>query len=179
MNDKHDQRGQFASQTTHEAIIHRQRSSYMMRLAGASYDDIARAQGVSRTTAFLDVRETQRAIDAEAYEEMALMRAQSAARLDMMLFAVLPMARKGDYKSIKAALAIEKRRAELLGLDAPRKFEHTGENGGPIETTGTINIREQWSPQEAAEKARELTRRLEVISRETQRQAEERKAERN
>ncbi len=172
--------GQFASELTPESIAQRQLQAYQMRLAGATYENIGRALGVDRKTAGRDVKAVHDQLLSEAYEDLGQMRSQSAARLDIALFALMPAVKKGDLKAIRTLTLLEKRRAELLGLDAPRKFEHTGENGGPIETTGTINIREQWSPQEAAEKARELTRRLDVISRETQRQAEERrKAERN
>ncbi len=173
--------GQFASELTPEALSHRQHGAYQMRLAGASYRDIARAYGVDKRTAGRDVKAVHDQAMTEAFEGTEQMRQASAARLDIALFAVMPDVKKGNLKAVDAMLRIEKRRAELLGLDAPKRFEHTGENGGPIETSTDINIREQWTPQEASARAQELLRRLEVINRANDSVAAERqrKAERN
>lgn len=176
-----DASGRFTTELTPEALSHRQHGAYQMRLAGASYRDIARAYGVGKDTAARDVKAVHDLAMAEAFETTEQMRQVSASRLDIALFAVMPLVKAGSLKAVDTMLRIEKRRAELLGLDAPKRFEHTGENGSPIEMNSNVNIREQWTPQEAAARAQELLRRLEVINRENNNIAAERqkKAERN
>ena len=158
----------------------RRLAAYTMRVkGGASYRDIARAQGVSLRTSYTDVQAVMDYFRKATFESVQDARQMATERLDIALFAVMPAVKRGDLKAISQMLRIEKRRAELLGLDAPTRLEHTGENGGPIETTvnANINIREQWTPQEAAQRAQELIRRMEVVNRENARHQS--KAERN
>jgi hypothetical protein len=53
-------------------------------------------------------------------------------RLDALHRAVWPDAMEGKLGAIDRCLAISKRRAELLGLDAPSKHQVTGKDGEPI-----------------------------------------------
>ena len=53
-------------------------------------------------------------------------------RLDALHRAVWPDAMEGKLGAIDRCLAISKRRAELLGLDAPSKHEVTGKDGEPF-----------------------------------------------
>ena len=161
--------GRFTSELTPEALAMRQHQAYQMRLAGASYQSIARALSVDKRTAARDVKTLHEQALAESYEGVEQLRSQQAARLDIALFAVMPAVKAGSLKAVDSMLRIEKRRAELLGLDAPKRFEHTGENGAPMEVNSTVSVREQWTPQEAAARAKELLRRLEVINQENER----------
>jgi len=159
--------GQFASGLTPEALAHRQAQAYKMRLAGTPYDGIADALGISRYTAARDVKAAHEAFRRETAEELALMRQQQLDRLNLALFAVMPLVKKGDLPAVDRMLAIEKRRSDLMGLDAPRRVEMTGKDGGPMEQD--VNIREQWTPEEAREKAAEVGRRIGIALRETER----------
>ena len=159
--------GQFKSELSPEALALRQFNAYKMRLAGASFDDIGRVLGVSRFTAARDVSAVHANLQVEAVEDIEALRQQEAARLDIALFAIMPAVKKGNLFAVDRLIAIEKRRAELLGLDAARKMELTGKDGGAIQTEN--NIRERWTPQEAALKAQELLRRMEIAQRATSR----------
>ena len=55
-------------------------------------------------------------------------------RLDKMTPKMMEFAVQGDTKAVDAVIKIMDRRAKLLGLDGPSKHEHTGKDGGPIET---------------------------------------------
>ena len=143
----------------------RRMGAYTMRVkSGASYRDIARAYKVSVDTAYHDVQAIQTYFRQATYESIEDMRQMQSERLDILLFAHMPKAKLGDLKATEMVLRIEKRRAELLGLDAPRKLEMTGKDGGPMEMDAHVNIREKWTPQEAAARATELVRRIEVIN---------------
>lgn len=120
-----------------------------MRLEGYTYDDIARALGVSKSTAHGYVNDGWERINAETDEERRELRGLELARLDAMLRRALPIATKDNlvvietemtadgpmevrkenaelqFKAMDRALKIGKRRAELLGLDAPVKVEQT------------------------------------------------------
>lgn len=161
--------GKFSSELTPEALVLRQHNAYKMRLAGAAYDDIAGALKISRSTAARDVKVAHEGCLSETTEGLALMRQQEAARLDVALFAVMPKVKRGDLLAVDRLIALSKRRSDLLGLDAPKRVELTGKNGGPVETE--VNIREQWSPAEARERTQEMVRRLQVAERETSRPA--------
>ncbi len=163
---RRDQAGAFlTTELSPEAVLFRQAQAYKMRLAGAPYDGIASALGVSSTTAARDVKAAHEAFRRETAEELALMRQQQLDRLNLALFAVMPLVKKGDLPAVDRMLAIEKRRSDLMGLDAPRRVELTGKDGSPIEQD--INIREHWTPEEARERAIEIGRRIGVAVRET------------
>lgn len=54
-------------------------------------------------------------------------------RLDAALLAIWPGVVNGDVSKIDRLLRILQRRARMLGLDAPKKIEASGPDGGPIE----------------------------------------------
>ena len=163
--------GQFASTLTPEALALRQYQAYKMRLAGASYDDIGRTLKISRKTASRDCAAVHAELKADIVEDIDTIRAQQLARLDIALFAIMPDVKKGRLLAVDRLLAIEDRRSKLLGLDAAKKLELTGKDGGAIETQSQVNIRERLTPEEAAQKTDEIVRRLEIARRETRRLA--------
>lgn len=110
-----------------------------LRIARSSYRQIARALGVSVSTAHELVT--------EALEEVREVNRQSAtelknlevALLDEMTLKLWPKAAPGstvapklDPRTADTILRISERRAKLLGLDAPIKGEWSGPGGGPI-----------------------------------------------
>lgn len=48
----------------------------------------------------------------------------------------------GDPRFLDVVLKCVQQRAKLLGLDAPTKMEHSGPDGGPIETAGKVKLSE-------------------------------------
>jgi hypothetical protein len=94
-----------------------------MRRGGASFDQIGRSLGVTRSAAFKAVRRVLARIAREASEDAAELRQLEQQRLDVLLAACWPTAVKGDMQAIDRALRIAERRARLLGLDAPQKAQ--------------------------------------------------------
>jgi len=94
-----------------------------LRLAGASYRQIAFALGVGVKTAWQDVN---RALQEYLTEPVEQIRAAEIARLDRLLMAYWQKALGGDESAAYLFLAIMDRRARLLGLDAPKRIDVTG-----------------------------------------------------
>lgn len=97
-----------------------------LRRAGLSYRAIAEQLGCDPSAAYRHVA-TELQDTREACKEAANeLRELELSRLDLYLRALMPKILAGDTKAVMAALGIGKRRAELTGLDAPVKVEHTG-----------------------------------------------------
>lgn len=99
----------------------RQRKAVELRKAGLGYDAIAVECGYrDRSGAYRAVMAALRALVREPAEEL---RDLEVARLDDMLKGLWVNARKGNVYAIDRVLKIMTRRAELLGLDAPKKVK--------------------------------------------------------
>ena len=94
-----------------------------LRLAGASYRQIAQQLGVDVALAYRDVAKM---IAEYASEPAGQVRKAEVARLDKLMLAHWSEAIKGDYKATQMVLQIMDRRARLLGLDAPQRIDITG-----------------------------------------------------
>lgn len=102
-----------------------------MRTAGATYDQIAEALGYrdhSGAWAAVD-----RALARERHANVTQHREESLARLDRMLRTLEPGMQAGDVAAVRAAVQVERRRAALLGLDAPTQITVTSEIDAEIE----------------------------------------------
>lgn len=108
-----------------------------MRTAGATFAAIAKALGYADKAVVAKLIE--REIRDIPEQEKQCHRALECERLDALLAASWPKAMKGETPSIMAAVAVCKRRASLLGLDAPTKTELTGPGGGPVEFLATAH----------------------------------------
>jgi hypothetical protein len=125
-----------AYSSRHIQAVERQRSALDMRRAGATYDQIARALGYAsasgaRKAIALGLKATLREPAAELRELML-------DRLDTGLRAIWPRIITGDDAAIASMIRIEKRRAELLGLDAPKVTEFSGQGGAPLVFAGIL-----------------------------------------
>lgn len=110
----------------------RRPEALVMRLEGKTYAEIGRALGIAEKNAWRYVQQAL-AEHAEAQEEhVAHVRALQDRRLDALLTYLWSAIQQSDPRAVQVAVAIEKRRAELLGLDAPKKLEHTGKDGAPL-----------------------------------------------
>jgi hypothetical protein len=108
-----------------QAVI-RQAEALKLRLIGAGYAEIAQQRGyASPEGAWKAVRAGLKRTLQEPADQV---RRLEVDRLDSLLAAVWQKAIAGDGEAIDRALRIMKRRAELLGLDAPKnlKMEHGG-----------------------------------------------------
>jgi hypothetical protein len=102
----------------------KQAKALELALAGASYEQIAKACGYQhRSSAMRIVRDLVKTwapidpTDAEALRDTEL------ARLDRLQAAHWTKALKGDYRSTEMILRIMRRRAQLVGLDAALKID--------------------------------------------------------
>lgn len=112
-------------------VLEKYRKVWMLRTVGLSFPEIAEALGYS------DKSGAKRAYDAfveryvtETVEQMRLLQSE---RLDMLLRPAIRRVADGDLTWIDVVLKIERRRAELFGLDAPKRTEISGPDGDPIE----------------------------------------------
>ena len=129
----------------------RRQAALFARMGGKTYAQIADELGISIERASQLVEEALKAIKQETAEQAAKLKEIELARLDRLLAAIWPQTMKGDVQAIDRALKIMKRRAELLGLDAPIKQDFTSDgkviefvikaasvpDGVPPETTGS------------------------------------------
>jgi hypothetical protein len=115
---KMPRKGKGAKSGHREKVARRQQRAMSLRLAGASYAQIASVCRVSKQQSFRDVLASLheslelRNSDANFYRETELL------RLDAMLVALWPKVQKADVEAVHAALRISQRRSALLGLDA-------------------------------------------------------------
>lgn len=96
------------------------------RCAGLSFGEIAsivrqklNLPNYSETSAYNDIRNVLREQAELLREEVAEIRQLETNRLDQWLSRLQTKINNGDTKAIGTALAIQERRAKLLGLDAP------------------------------------------------------------
>jgi hypothetical protein len=103
--------------------------------------DIAGQLGVDQSTISRDLaalkQEWRVAVAGEIAERIAL----ELAELDQMeRDCALQYSSERTVEWINMRLAIKKRRADLLGLDAPKRTELTGREGGPWEPGFTLRF---------------------------------------
>lgn len=98
-----------------------QEQAWRLRIAGKSQSEIADILGVSQgyvSTMLKKVREERKE---ELVGDVEAHISNQAARLDAMLEALWEKVQAGDPKAIATSLAIEDRRAKLLGLDVMQR----------------------------------------------------------
>ena len=100
------------------AAREREARALQLRKAGASFEQIGRALGVSTPRAW---RIFQRGLARVVHEPAEELRQLEALRLDGLLTAMWPHAMAGKGWAVDRVLAIMQRRARLLGLDAPTR----------------------------------------------------------
>ena len=101
-----------------------------LRIAGATYRQIAGQLAVSLKTAYLDVQTALGALDAVVATTAERLRELEAARLDRLNVALANGIKAGQPSAIVAAVAVMARRAKLFGLDAPTQI--AGPSGAPL-----------------------------------------------
>jgi Arc/MetJ family transcription regulator len=114
-----------------QRAFERQRRALELRSAGATYEQIAQALGYAGTAGARHA--VKLALKATLREPAEEVRQMALDRLDVALRAIWPRIVAGDDAAIASLIRLEKRRAELLGLDAPTRTELTGKDGRPIQ----------------------------------------------
>lgn len=108
----------------------RVRKALQLRMAGATFQAIADQCGYKNAQRAHEA--VKRAIKAIPRQEATEIKQMEADRLDRLMLAIWERATKGDTEATDRILKIMKRRADLLGLDAPAKHELGGLGGGAI-----------------------------------------------
>ncbi len=109
------------------ALKKRREQAVKLRCKGLSYLEIAQVikaefsdyPSYSETNAHNDIKISLKESAELLSEEIDEIRQLECSRLDQWLLKLQAGINKGDPKSINTALAIQERRAKLLGLDAP------------------------------------------------------------
>ena len=123
--------------------LNRYREVLELRTAGLSFDEIARRTGYAGRQGAQQAY--SRAMERWAIESVEQQRIIQSERLDRIFTQAYLEARNGNLQAIDRCLKIEKRRAELWGLDAPKQHQVTGPDGVVIDvsTAGWLGISQE------------------------------------
>ena len=110
-----------------------------LRVAGAPLKVIAQELGITIAGASKSIKTAIKHLDEKSENDASEYRRLQLERLDAMLLGQFDKAINGDTKAADCVVRIEKRRASLLGLDAPQKTDLTT-NGKPMLPPGAIVI---------------------------------------
>lgn len=149
--------------TSECGLTDRQRTIYKMKVAGHTLREIARALGISHVQVKRDFDEANAFLQRLEYEDLIVARDLALARLDAAIVVLMPKVRSGSLFAIDRLIAIEARRASLLGLDQPKRVEMTGKDGGAIETR-LEDLRQKYTPEEATMKAQEMAQKVSLLT---------------
>jgi len=105
------------------AIAERERQALELRKAGATYERIAQALGLSERGGAWKL--VHRALEQTLQEPSDELRRLESERLDALLRALWPAAMDGKGYAVERCLQIMDRRAKMLGLDAPSRSSVT------------------------------------------------------
>jgi hypothetical protein len=121
--------GQSAVSPNKAIAVQREADALSMRADGLSYREIGGQLGVTEAGAWKMVqRAYKRSLtinDAEADFQRRL----DLRRCDIAITALMPAVQSGKTRSVEVLMAVLKRRADLLGLDAPTKLAPTDPSG--------------------------------------------------
>lgn len=120
--------------------LQRQQQAVELRRSGRSYREIAHAVGIGVASAHRLVGAAIAEARTTVREDVVELRALELSRLDGLMVALWPKARRGDLAAVDRVLKIMERRAKLLGLDAPVKVARTNPAGAEDEGDGTRYI---------------------------------------
>jgi transposase len=120
----------------------RREKAMELKRDGWSYRDIAKKLGVSVGTVHTDITDLLDEVNESAHELARKERAAQLDRLDIAIKAIMPKVKKGDGEAILRLERIEKRRADLLGLDAPTRVQ--------TELSGSVSLDDIDELREAA-----------------------------
>lgn len=123
------------------ATAEKHRQALQMRSVGYEYERIASDLGYADKSGAW--RAVKAALDRAVIEPAREQRLIMADRLDILLQRTLRAVLEGDLDQVVNVLRVEKRRAELFGLDAPKGLEISGPGGEAIQTDVGEILRER------------------------------------
>lgn len=118
---------------TKDQKIELQRKAWEMRLRGVPQFQIAAELQISEGFVSGLLKKAREELVEQNRLDAATATGEQVGRLDRMIAALTPAADAGDVKAVQALLAVEDRRAKLLGLDAAtRKAVDLTTGGAPL-----------------------------------------------
>ena len=106
------------------ALRQRGQQAISLRMAGATVKQIADQLGFANESgAYKTIMRELEQTAQDMGESTEAVRQLELKRLDQMQFPIWPLVIAGDQGAIGTALRIQERRANLLGLDAPKQIE--------------------------------------------------------
>lgn len=111
------------------------REEEVLRLAktGKGPTAIGKLLGCSKSTAHRCLARAVAKLNKSVLKEAGELQTIELARLDAVLEGLWEKGTSGDAKSATALARVIKQRCELLGLNAPKRHEHAGPGGAPID----------------------------------------------
>jgi hypothetical protein len=145
-----------------ELVAERQSTAISLRKAGATYEQIGKATGVSTMQAHRDTRRALAAVVANRERDVDALVTLELERLDDVVRSMLPRAREGNSKAAAVLVRASESRRRLLGLDADARLrvELSGRSGGPIVVSDTSRPYEHLSDGEIFERLERVRERL-------------------
>ena len=126
---------------TKDEKIEMQRRAWELRLRGVTQVDIAIELQVSQGFVSGLLKRAREEMVEQNRLDAGTATGEQVGRLDKMIAALSPAAEAGDVKAVQALLAVEDRRAKLLGLDAAtRKAVDLTTGGAPLAYTVQIPV---------------------------------------
>jgi hypothetical protein len=115
--------------------MEQEQKAFELRMAGATYEQIGKALGMTSVGAFQIIRRGSIKRRTATNEVVEQIRELELERLDAMQRTVWPKALKGDLLALDRVLTLMNTRAKYLGLHAPERKELSGPGGRPLQTT--------------------------------------------
>lgn len=132
---------------TKDQKIEMQRKAWEMRLRGVPQFQIAAELQISEGFVSILLKKAREELVEQNRLDAATATGEQVGRLDRMIAALTPAAEAGDVKAVQALLAVEDRRAKLLGLDAAtRKAVDLTTGGAPLAYNVTIPVVQRVEP---------------------------------
>lgn len=101
----------------------RQQQAVNLRLAGATYQEIADSLGVTPPAVHKYMKKEMDQLRKETEQDAEHLRAMEISKLDAAQKAIWSQVTKGHLGAVDRLVRISDRRAKLLGLDAPAKTQ--------------------------------------------------------
>lgn len=111
-----------------------------LRGAGATYQAIGEALGITKQAAHEAVKKAMAEVAEIVKSEAETVREMELARLDRMQVGLWTRATEGDARAVETVLKIMERRGRLLGLELPQPM--TGTEGASLEVA--VRYVENW-----------------------------------
>jgi len=114
----------------------RAETALSLRVSGMSLERIAERLGVDVSTVSRDLAAALKSLAEETKDKTEEFRALTLAQCDEIFAALWP--KRSTPAGAEKLVKVLERRAKLLGLDAPKRNEHTGKDGGPLIGLGDL-----------------------------------------